>query len=73
MSVNRTDSDTHLDGLLLEQDSRGSNVSLNSSCSSVSTKSQELPPVWFHINSEEIANGYVALNNIIILIFNMIS
>lgn len=63
LSVNRTDSDTHLDGLLLEQDSRGSNVSLNSSCSSVSTKSQEMPPVWFHINPDEITNGNASWTN----------
>lgn len=52
----RTDSDLQLDGMLLETDSRGSNISLNSSCSSVSSKSQEQPPVSFQIN-DEITNG----------------
>ncbi|KAF5281184.1 hypothetical protein FQA39_LY17855 [Lamprigera yunnana] len=55
-SVMRTDSDLQLDGMLLEQDSRGSNISLNSSCSSVSSKSQEQPPVSFHF-SDEFING----------------
>ncbi|KAF5304510.1 hypothetical protein FQR65_LT07937 [Abscondita terminalis] len=55
-SVMRTDSDLQLDGMLLDQDSRGSNISLNSSCSSVSSKSQEQPPVSFHFN-DEFTNG----------------
>lgn len=55
-SFMRTDSDLYLDGMLLDQDSRGSNISLNSSCSSVSNKSQEQPPTWFNL-PEEFANG----------------
>lgn len=47
----RTDSDSQLEGLLLDADapmsSQGSNVSLNSSWSSISSKSQETPPVYF--------------------------
>uniref|UniRef100_A0A146KSW7 Myotubularin-related protein 14 n=1 Tax=Lygus hesperus TaxID=30085 RepID=A0A146KSW7_LYGHE len=50
-SVLRTDSDCQLEGLLLDTDapmsSQGSNVSLNSSWSSISSKSQETPPVYF--------------------------
>nr|CAD7423179.1 unnamed protein product [Timema monikensis] len=62
--VIRNDSDLHLDGLLLDGDgpisSRGSNISLNSSCSSVSSKSQDNPPLVFHTvpdTLEEQANG----------------
>ncbi|PSN48995.1 Myotubularin-related protein 14 [Blattella germanica] len=51
-SVLRNDSDLHLDSMLFDADcaisSRGSNISLNSSCSSVSSKSQDNPPVFFH-------------------------
>jgi len=51
-TVLRNDSDLHLDGMLFDADcaisSRGSNISLNSSCSSVSSKSQDTPPVFFH-------------------------
>lgn len=62
-SVMRTDSDLQLDGMLLETDSRGSNISLNSSCSSVSSKSQEQPPVSFQIN-DEITNGNTLLSDV---------
>nr|CAD7588723.1 unnamed protein product [Timema genevievae] len=62
--VIRNDSDLHLDGLLLDGEgpisSRGSNISLNSSCSSVSSKSQDNPPLVFHTvpdTLEEQANG----------------
>lgn len=45
--------------LLLEQDNlRGSNVSLNSICSTISNKSQDIV-TWYH-NSDE-SNGYVCL------------
>lgn len=50
-TVLRTDSDSHLEGVLFEPDgqvsSQGSNVSLNSSWSSISSKSQEAPPALF--------------------------
>jgi hypothetical protein len=51
-TVLRNDSDLHLDSMLFDAEcaisSRGSNISLNSSCSSVSSKSQDNPPVLFH-------------------------
>jgi len=63
-TVLRNDSDLHLDGMLFDADcaisSRGSNISLNSSCSSVSSKSQDNPPVFFHNVpdlSDEHTNG----------------
>lgn len=63
-TVLRNDSDLHLDGMLFDADcavsSRGSNISLNSSCSSVSSKSQDNPPVLFHNVldlSDEHTNG----------------
>ncbi|XP_018322608.1 myotubularin-related protein 14 isoform X2 [Agrilus planipennis] len=55
-SVLRADSDTQLDGMLLDQESRGSNISLNSVCSSVSSKSQDQPLVWFNL-PDESTNG----------------
>ncbi|XP_017771516.1 PREDICTED: myotubularin-related protein 14 [Nicrophorus vespilloides] len=45
-TATRTDSETSLEPIMLEQDSRGSNISLNSICSSVSTKSQEFPMMF---------------------------
>lgn len=54
-NVNRTDSDTQLE-LLLEQELRGSNISLNSTCSTVSNKSQD-PFLWYHHGDE--SNGYL--------------
>ncbi|KAJ9595168.1 hypothetical protein L9F63_013526 [Diploptera punctata] len=63
-SVLRNDSDLHLDSMLFDTEcaisSRGSNISLNSSCSSVSSKSQDNPPVFFHNVpefSDEQSNG----------------
>ncbi|CAH1153683.1 unnamed protein product [Phaedon cochleariae] len=53
-SVNRTDSDTQLE-LLLENELRGSNISLNSICSTVSSKSQE-PNNWYHHSDEPNGN-----------------
>ncbi|XP_075219399.1 egg-derived tyrosine phosphatase isoform X2 [Lycorma delicatula] len=57
-SVLRTDSDSHLDGVLFEPDgqisSQDSNVSLNSSWSSISSKSQETPPILY---SSDDTNG----------------
>lgn len=51
-SVKRADSEIQLEGLLLETDapvsSQESNISLNSSWSSISSKCQEAPPVYFH-------------------------
>lgn len=58
-SVLRTDSDSQLEGIMLENDLRGSNISLNSLCSSVSSKSQD-PPVWVQIHEE--TNGLVESN-----------
>lgn len=52
-TVIRTDSDSQIDGVMLEHDPRGSNISLNSSCSSVSSKSQEQPPMWYHSIAED--------------------
>ena len=56
--------DLHLDAMLFDADcaisSRGSNISLNSSCSSISSKSQDNPPVFFHNVpdlSDEHSNG----------------
>nr|CAD7393261.1 unnamed protein product [Timema cristinae] len=61
--VIRNDSDLHLDGLLLDGDgpisSRGSNISLNSSCSSVSSKSQDNPPLVFHTVELDEANPHL--------------
>ncbi|XP_021931879.1 myotubularin-related protein 14 [Zootermopsis nevadensis] len=69
-AVLRNDSDLHLDGMLFDADcaisSRGSNISLNSSCSSVSSKSQENPPVLFHNVpdiSDEHTNGNLPIYN----------
>uniref|UniRef100_A0A023EZJ3 Putative phosphatidylinositol 3-phosphate 3-phosphatase myotubularin mtm1 n=1 Tax=Triatoma infestans TaxID=30076 RepID=A0A023EZJ3_TRIIF len=60
-SVLRTDSDSQLEGLLLDADapmsSQGSNVSLNSSWSSISSKSQDTPPVYFHSDDHSCGNG----------------
>ncbi|XP_069693160.1 phosphatidylinositol-3,5-bisphosphate 3-phosphatase MTMR14 isoform X2 [Periplaneta americana] len=63
-TVLRNDPDLQLDGMLFDADcaisSRGSNISLNSSCSSVSSKSQDNPPVLFHNVldiSDEHTNG----------------
>lgn len=63
-SVIRNDSDVHLDGVLFDGEgpisSQGSNISLNSSCSSHSSKSQENPPIYFHTipdHMEETSNG----------------
>ncbi|XP_071449239.1 phosphatidylinositol-3,5-bisphosphate 3-phosphatase MTMR14 [Hetaerina americana] len=68
-AVLRNDSDTHLDGVLFDSEyhisSRGSNISLNSSCSSISSKSQDNPPVYFHIVPDipdEHSNGNIACN-----------
>ncbi|XP_065165901.1 myotubularin-related protein 14 isoform X1 [Atheta coriaria] len=45
--VIRTDSETLLDSLMLDSDMRGSNISLNSVCSSLSNMSQDtMPMVW---------------------------
>ncbi|XP_023706907.1 myotubularin-related protein 14 isoform X2 [Cryptotermes secundus] len=69
-TVLRNDSDLHLDGMLFDADcavsSRGSNISLNSSCSSVSSKSQDNPPVLFHNVpdlSDEHTNGNLPIYN----------
>ncbi|KAL1130160.1 hypothetical protein AAG570_013098 [Ranatra chinensis] len=55
-SVLRTDSDSQLEGLLLDADapisSQDSNISLNSSWSSISSKSQDTPPVYFHTEDQ---------------------
>lgn len=40
-TVKRTDSDLYLDAMLLEMESHGSNISLNSNSSSISNRSQE--------------------------------
>lgn len=58
--VTRTDSDSQLEGAEsdggdLPISSQGSNVSLHSSWSSISSKSQETPPILFHV--EEQTNG----------------
>lgn len=45
--VNKTDSETHMDLLFDQSDYRGSNVSLSSISSTVSSKSQE-PTAWGH-------------------------
>ncbi|XP_046985343.1 myotubularin-related protein 14 isoform X1 [Schistocerca americana] len=62
--VMRNDSDLHLDGVLFEAECpvscQGSNISLNSSCSSQSSKSQDNPPVYFHTlpdSSEDSSSG----------------
>lgn len=65
--VLRNDSDAQLDSLLLEGDGPtgaglGSNVSLNSSCSSQSSRSQDYPPALFHTAQDVIddsSNGNV--------------
>ncbi|KAK9497489.1 hypothetical protein O3M35_004197 [Rhynocoris fuscipes] len=61
-SVIRTDSDSQLEGILLDTDapisSQGSNISLNSSWSSISSKSQETPPVYFHSDDHSSGSGY---------------
>lgn len=61
--VARTDSDSQLEGAEsdggdLPISSQGSNVSLHSSWSSISSKSQETPPILFHV--EEQTNGISA-------------
>lgn len=58
-SVLRTDSDSQLESLMLENELRGSNMSLNSSSSSVSSKSQEPSSIWVHLFEE--TNGYLNL------------
>lgn len=67
--VARTDSDLQLDGgvLILENDPRGSNISLNSTCSSISNKSLSQEPitaVWFQPGVDETlyANGVFCSN-----------
>ncbi|XP_014283485.1 myotubularin-related protein 14 [Halyomorpha halys] len=63
-SVKRTDSEIQLDGLLLEPDvpvsSQESNVSLNSSWSSISSKCQEAPPVYFHPDESSLSTSNVS-------------
>ncbi|CAG0884097.1 unnamed protein product [Darwinula stevensoni] len=50
----RNDSDVLLDGgVLLDGDLKGSNTSLNSSSSSLSTRSQENPPLFFSASEED--------------------
>ncbi|XP_014249851.1 myotubularin-related protein 14 isoform X2 [Cimex lectularius] len=55
-TVLRTDSDLQLEGILLDAEapvcSQGSNMSLNSSWSSISSKSQETPPVFFQAEDQ---------------------
>lgn len=55
-SVSRFDSDCQLDGVMFDQDLRGSNISLNSSSSSISSKSQEQPSILLHF-LEDHSNG----------------
>ncbi|XP_066997241.1 myotubularin-related protein 14 isoform X2 [Anabrus simplex] len=68
--VLRNDSDAHLDGLLSDAEgpvsSQGSNISLNSCCSSHSSKSQDNPPAYFHNapdSFEELNNGNLPLQS----------
>ncbi|XP_073994031.1 egg-derived tyrosine phosphatase [Rhodnius prolixus] len=66
-SVLRTDSDSQLEGLLLDADapisSQDSNVSLNSSWSSISSKSQDTPPVYFHSDDHSCGSGLTGNNS----------
>lgn len=66
-SVLRTDSDSQLEGLLLDADapisSQDSNVSLNSSWSSISSKSQDTPPVYFHSDDHRWASVICLLSS----------
>ncbi|CAH1393350.1 unnamed protein product [Nezara viridula] len=63
-SVKRSDSEIQLEGLLLEPDapvsSQESNVSLNSSWSSISSKCQEAPPVYFHPDELSLSTSNVS-------------
>lgn len=63
-SVKRTDSEIQLEGLLLETDapvsSQESNISLNSSWSSISSKCQEAPPVYFHPDELSLSTSNVS-------------
>lgn len=67
-NVVRTDSEGLLEGLLLDTDapisSQGSNISLDSSWSSISSKSHDTPPVFFHTDefSASNSNGSIVSN-----------
>lgn len=67
--ASQTESDSHLESLMLEADLRGSNMSLNSSSSSVSSKSQEPTSMWVHLYDE--ANGYLTLIVNFVFTFNV--
>lgn len=64
-SVLRTDSDLQLEGLLLDADapisSQGSNISLNSSWSSISSKSHDTPPVFFPTDEYSGSNSNASI------------
>ncbi|KAK7792665.1 hypothetical protein R5R35_012024 [Gryllus longicercus] len=69
--VLRNDSDIHLDSFLFDGEGTvnclGSNVSLNSSCSSQSSRSQDNPPTVFHNvpdGYEESANGNITVQSL---------
>lgn len=57
IGVLRTDSECMLDGILFDGESRGSSISLNSTCSCVSAKSHHDINISAQLGQDEIANG----------------